>query len=237
MGMLLEIRNLSVHYDRVEVVKGLSLQVSEGSIVSLIGANGAGKSTVLRTLMGLKHPSEGEIRFQGKRIDGFKPAGIVKEGIALVPESGRIFAKLTVAENLRAGAYLRQDKQKVHSDYARVFKHFPILQQRAQQKAGTMSGGERQMLAFGRALMNGPKLLVLDEPSLGLSPLLVKTIFGIIRTINAEGVTILLVEQNAKMALDLADYVYVFETGKIVAEGSAGALAASEEVKKAYLGG
>lgn len=235
--MLLEIKNLRVHYERVEVVKGISLQVSEGSIVSLIGANGAGKSTVLRTLMGLKHPSEGEIRFQGKRIDGFKPAGIVKEGIALVPESGRIFAKLTVAENLRAGAYLRRDKQKVRTDYERVFKHFPILQQRAKQKAGTMSGGERQMLAFGRALMNGPKLLVLDEPSLGLSPLLVKTIFGIIRTINAEGVTILLVEQNAKMALDMADYVYVFETGKIVAEGSAGTLAASEEVKKAYLGG
>jgi branched-chain amino acid transport system ATP-binding protein len=235
--MLLEIKNLRIHYERVEVVKGISLQVSEGSIVSLIGANGAGKSTVLRTLMGLKHPSEGEIRFQGKRIDGFKPAGIVKEGIALVPESGRIFAKLTVAENLRAGAYLRRDKQKVRTDYERVFKHFPILQQRAKQKAGTMSGGERQMLAFGRALMNGPKLLVLDEPSLGLSPLLVKTIFGIIRTINAEGVTILLVEQNAKMALDMADYVYVFETGKIVAEGSAGTLAASEEVKKAYLGG
>jgi branched-chain amino acid transport system ATP-binding protein len=187
--------------------------------------------------MGLKHPSGGEIWFQGKRIDGFRPAGIVKEGIALVPESGRIFAKLTVAENLRAGAYLRRDTQKVQTDYARVFKHFPILQQRTKQKAGTMSGGERQMLAFGRALMNGPKLLVLDEPSLGLSPLLVKTIFGIIRTINAEGVTILLVEQNAKMALDMADYVYVFETGKIVVEGSAGTLAASEEVKKAYLGG
>jgi branched-chain amino acid transport system ATP-binding protein len=237
MKMLLEIKNLSVHYERVEVVKGISLQVSEGSIVSLIGANGAGKSTVLRTLMGLKHPSGGEIWFQGKRIDGFRPAGIVKEGIALVPESGRIFAKLTVAENLRAGAYLRRDTQKVQTDYARVFKHFPILQQRTKQKAGTMSGGERQMLAFGRALMNGPKLLVLDEPSLGLSPLLVKTIFGIIRTINAEGVTILLVEQNAKMALDMADYVYVFETGKIVVEGSAGTLAASEEVKKAYLGG
>jgi branched-chain amino acid transport system ATP-binding protein len=237
MKMLLEIRNLRVHYERVEVVKGISLQVCEGSIVSLIGANGAGKSTVLRTLMGLKHPSGGEIWFQGKRIDGSKPAGIVKEGIALVPESGRVFAKLTVAENLKAGAYLRRDKQKVQTDYARVFKHFPILQQRAKQKAGTMSGGERQMLAFGRALMNGPKLLVLDEPSLGLSPLLVKTIFGIIRTINTEGVTILLVEQNAKMALDMADYVYVFETGKIVAAGSAGTLAASEEVKKAYLGG
>jgi len=235
--MLLEIRNLRVHYERVEVVKGISLNVEDGSIVSLIGANGAGKSTVLRTLIGLKHPSEGEIRFMGGRIDGLKSANIVKAGIALVPEGGRIFTKLTVAENLRTGAYLRRDKEKVRGDYERVFRHFPILKQRSKQKAGTLSGGERQMLAFGRALMNGPKLLVLDEPSLGLSPILVKTIFGIIRTISREGVTILLVEQNAKMALNLADYVYVFETGKIVAEGSAEDLAASQEVKKAYLGG
>lgn len=235
--MLLEIRNLRVHYERAEVIKGISLKVEEGSIVSLIGANGAGKSTVLRALTGLKHLSAGEIRFQDKRIDGFKPAGIVKAGIALVPEGGRIFSKLTVAENLGTGAYLRRDREKVRSDYERVFSHFPILKQRTKQKAGTLSGGERQMLAFGRALMNGPKLLVLDEPSLGLSPILVKTIFGIIRTISREGVTILLVEQNAKMALSLADYVYVFETGEIVAEGSARDLAASEEVKRAYLGG
>jgi branched-chain amino acid transport system ATP-binding protein len=235
--MLLEIKNLRVHYERVEVVKGISLQVEEGSIVSLIGANGAGKSTVLRSLMGLKHPSSGEIQFRDKRIDGLKPANIVKTGIALVPEGGRIFSKLTVAENLRTGAYLRRDREKVKDDYRRVFMHFPILEQRAKQKAGTMSGGERQMLAFGRALMNGPKLLLLDEPSLGLSPILVKTIFRIIRTINQEGVTILLVEQNAKMAFDLADYVFVFETGEIVAEGPAMDLASSEEVKKAYLGG
>jgi len=235
--MLLEIKSLKVHYERVEVVKGISLQVEEGRIVSLIGANGAGKSTVLKTLMGLKLPSEGEIWFQGKRIDGIKPAGIVKGGIALVPEGGRIFSKLTVSENLKSGAYMRRDREKVETDYNRVFRHFPILKERLKQKAGTMSGGERQMLAFGRALMNGPKLLVLDEPSLGLSPILVKTIFDIILTINQEGVTILLVEQNAKMALDMADYVYVFETGEIVAEGPAKDLAASEEVKKAYLGG
>lgn len=235
--MLLEIRNLRVHYERVEVVKGISLEVEEGSIVSLIGANGAGKSTLLRTLTGLKHPSAGEIWFQDRRIDGSKPARIVKAGISLVPEGGRIFSKLTVAENLGTGAYLRRDKEKVQNDYERILGHFPILKQRTKQKAGTLSGGERQMLAFGRAMMNGPKLLVLDEPSLGLSPILVKTIFGIIRAISREGVTILLVEQNAKMALNLADYVYVFETGKIVAEGSAGDLAASEEVKRAYLGG
>ena len=235
--MLLEIKNLRVHYERVEVVKGISLNVEDGSIVSLIGANGAGKSTVLRTLIGLKQPSEGEIRFLDGRIDGLKPAKIVKAGIALVPEGGRIFTKLTVAENLGTGAYLRRDREKVKDDYERVFRHFPILKQRSKQKAGTLSGGERQMLAFGRALMNGPKLLVLDEPSLGLSPILVKTIFGIIRTISREGVTILLVEQNAKMALNLADYVYVFETGNIVAEGSAQDLADSQEVKKAYLGG
>jgi branched-chain amino acid transport system ATP-binding protein len=235
--MLLEIKSLKVHYERVEVVKGISLQVEEGRIVSLIGANGAGKSTLLKTLMGLKLPSEGEIWFQGKRIDGVKPAGIVKGGIALVPEGGRIFSKLTVSENLKSGAYMRRDREKVETDYNRVFRHFPILKERLKQKAGTMSGGERQMLAFGRALMNGPKLLVLDEPSLGLSPILVKTIFDIILTINKEGVTILLVEQNAKMALDMADYVYVFETGEIVAEGPAKDLAASEEVKKAYLGG
>lgn len=235
--MLLEIKSLKVHYERVEVVKGISLKVEEGRIVSLIGANGAGKSTLLKTLMGLKLPSEGEIWFQGKRIDGVKPAGIVKGGIALVPEGGRIFSKLTVSENLKSGAYMRRDREKVETDYNRVFRHFPILKERLKQKAGTMSGGERQMLAFGRALMNGPKLLVLDEPSLGLSPILVKTIFDIILTINKEGVTILLVEQNAKMALDMADYVYVFETGEIVAEGPAKDLAASEEVKKAYLGG
>jgi len=235
--MLLEIEDLIVHYGRVAALQGISLQVAKGTVVSLIGANGAGKSTLLRTLSGLKSPTSGEIRFDGKRIDGLKPAAIVKAGVAQVPEGGRIFSKLTVAENLKTGTYLRKDPEKVKQDYRRVFAHFPILKQRAGQKAGTMSGGERQMLAFGRALMNGPRLLALDEPSLGLSPILVKTIFEIIRAISREGVTILLVEQNAKMALNLADFVYIFETGRIVAEGPAEELASSQAVKKAYLGG
>jgi len=235
--MLLEIEDLHVHYGPIEVVKGVSLKAAEGSIVSLIGANGAGKTTVLRALSGLKRPTGGQIRFQGQRIDGWRPARIVKAGVAQVPEGGRIFTKLTVAENLKTGAYLRRDREKLQADYERVFHHFPILKERAGQKAGTMSGGERQMLAFGRALMNGPRLLALDEPSLGLSPILVGIIFKIIKAINEEGVTILLVEQNAKMAIESADYLYVFETGRIVLEGPSEELRTSEEVKKAYLGG
>ena len=235
--MLIEIKNLRIRYGTVEAVKGASLNVEEGAIATLIGANGAGKSTILKSLSGLIRPFAGEIWFRGKRVDGWKPARIVKEGIAQVPEGGRVFSKLTVAENLRAGAYLRKDKEKIKSDYERVFRHFPVLKERAKQKAGTLSGGERQMLAFGRALMNGPRLLVLDEPSLGLSPILVNTIFGIIQAINKEGVTILLVEQNAKMALELADYVYVFEIGQITLHGPPEDLKESEQVKEAYLGG
>jgi len=235
--MLLEIEDLHVHYGPVEVVKGVSLEASEGNIVSLIGANGAGKTTLLRALSGLKRPTAGQIRFQGQRIEGWRPARIVKAGLAQVPEGGRIFTKLTVAENLKTGAYLRRDREKLQADYERVFHHFPILKERARQKAGTMSGGERQMLAFGRALMNGPRLLALDEPSLGLSPILVGIIFKIIKAINEEGVTILLVEQNAKMAIESADYLYVFETGRVVLDGRSEELRTSEEVKKAYLGG
>jgi branched-chain amino acid transport system ATP-binding protein len=234
--MLLEIEDLIAHYETIEVLKGVSLQVPGGKIVSLIGANGAGKSTLLRTLSGLKRPTAGEIRFDGQRIDGLRPARIVKAGIAQVPEGGKVFTRLTVMENLRTGTTLRRDKEKIATDYEMVFRHFPILRERAKQKAGSLSGGERQMLAFGRALMNGPRLLMLDEPSLGLSPIVVKTIFGIINVINGEGVTILLVEQNAKTALDLADYAYVLETGRVALEGAGRELMMSEEVKKAYLG-
>jgi len=235
--MLLDIKNLQVSYHVVQVVKGISLSIKEGSIVTLIGANGAGKSSVLKALSGLKHPAGGEIIFRGKQINGWKPAAIVKAGIAQVPEGGKIFAKLTVGENLRAGAYLRRDKEKINSDYERVYRHFPILKERTKQIAGTLSGGERQMLAFGRALMNGPKLLVLDEPSLGLAPIMVQTIFKIIRAINREGVTILLVEQNAKKALEVADQAYVIETGQVVLEGPAEDLLNSDEIKRSYLGG
>lgn len=235
--MLLEVEDLKVRYGTVAAVKGVSLMVEEGSIVALIGANGAGKSTILKALSGLIRPWAGEIRLQGKRINIWKPAKIVKAGMAQVPEGGRVFAKLTVEENLRAGAYLRRDREKLNKDYERVFKLFPVLLERLKQKAGTMSGGERQMLAFGRALMNGPKLLLLDEPSLGLAPILVDEIFKVILAIREEGVTILLVEQNAKKALELADKGYVFETGRIVFEGSAEKLMNSAEVKQAYLGG
>ncbi|UCF95751.1 MAG: ABC transporter ATP-binding protein [Desulfobacterales bacterium] len=237
MHMLLEVRNLRIRYGKVEAIRGVSLDVEEGTLVTLIGANGAGKSTILKSLSGLVPPFAGEIRFQGQMLAGWKPARIVKAGMAQVPEGARVFAKLTVAENLQAGAYLRKDKEKVALDYQRVLRHFPILKERLNQKAGTMSGGERQMLAFGRALMNGPKLLLLDEPSLGLSPLLVHEIFKIIEAIKGEGVTILLVEQNARKALEVADKAYVFETGRIVFEGPAHELMDSEEVKKAYLGG
>jgi branched-chain amino acid transport system ATP-binding protein len=235
--MLLEVKDLKVRYGTVEAVKGISLMVEEGSIVALIGANGAGKSTTLKALSGLIRPCAGEIRLHGKKVDTWKPAKIVKAGMAQVPEGGRVFAKLTVEENLRAGAYLRRDREKLNKDYERVFKLFPVLLQRLKQKAGTMSGGERQMLAFGRALMNGPRLLLLDEPSLGLAPILVDDIFKVILAIREEGVTILLVEQNAKKALELADKGYVFETGKVVIEGAAAKLMDSAEVKQAYLGG
>ena len=235
--MLLEVKGLGVHYGAVEVVKNVSLTVAEGSIVTLIGANGAGKSTVLKALSGLVRPTSGRILFRGQSIGRWKPARIVKAGLAQIPEGGRVFSKLTVVENLRTGAYLRRDREKIREDFERVHHHFPILKERAHQKAGTLSGGERQMLAFGRALMNGPRLLLLDEPSLGLSPMLVREIFKIIRLIRDEGVTILLVEQNAKKALELADKAYVFETGRIVLEGPAGDLMNSEEVRRSYLGG
>jgi branched-chain amino acid transport system ATP-binding protein len=235
--MLLDIKNIIVRHGGIEAVKGVSLTVEDGMIVSLIGANGAGKSSLLKAISGLNRSTEREIWFRGKRIDGWKPAKIVKAGIAQVPEGGRIFSKLTVEENLRTGAYLRRDRDKLNSDYERVYALFKVLKERLMQKAGTLSGGERQMLAFGRALMNGPKLLLLDEPSLGLAPLLVDEIFRVIQKIRDEGVTVLLVEQNAKKALELADVAYVFETGRIVLQGPARELMDSHEVQQAYLGG
>jgi branched-chain amino acid transport system ATP-binding protein len=235
--MLLDVKNIIVRHGGIEAVKGVSLTVEEGMIVSLIGANGAGKSSLLKAISGLNRSINGEIWFRGKRIDGWKPAKIVKAGIAQVPEGGRIFSKLTVEENLRTGAYLRRDHAKLSSDYERVYALFGVLKERLIQKAGTLSGGERQMLAFGRALMNGPKLLLLDEPSLGLAPILVDEIFRVIQKIRDEGVTVLLVEQNAKKALELADVAYVFETGHIVLQGPAKELMDSREVQQAYLGG
>lgn len=235
--MLLDVKNIIVRHGSIKAVKGVSLSVEDGTIVSLIGANGAGKSSLLKALSGLNRSIEGEIWFKGKRIDGWKPARIVKAGIAQVPEGGRIFTKLTVEENLRAGAYLRRDQAKLSTDYERVYALFHVLRERLTQKAGTLSGGERQMLAFGRALMNGPKLLLLDEPSLGLAPILVDEIFKVIQKIRDEGVTVLLVEQNAKKALELADVAYVFETGRVVLQGPAKDLMDSREVQQAYLGG
>lgn len=235
--MLLEINNLRLRYDVVEVVRGVDIQVEAGTIVTLIGANGAGKSTILKAISGLLRPSGGEITYKGRRIDGWRPTDIVKAGIAQVPEGGRVFAKLTVAENLAAGAYLRRDKKAITRDLARVYRHFPRLEERRKYKAGSLSGGERQMLAFGRALMNGPELLLLDEPSLGLSPLMVEEIFKIAKKIRDEGLTVLLVEQNAKKGLELADRAYVLETGLVTLEGTGGELLHSEEVVKSYLGG
>ena len=235
--MLLEIKNLRVRYDVVEVVRGVDIEVETGTIVTLIGANGAGKSTILKAISGLLKPSGGSISYEGRRIDGLRPTNIVKAGIAQVPEGGRVFAKLTVAENLAAGAYLRRDRAAVARDLEGVYRHFPPLEKRKKLKAGSLSGGERQMLAFGRAMMNGPRLLLLDEPSLGLSPLMVEEIFKIAKRIRDDGLTVLLVEQNAKKALELADKAYVLETGSVVMTGAAAELLDSDEVTKSYLGG
>tara|TARA_Y100000294_G_scaffold130181_1_gene122262 strand:- start:605 stop:1312 length:708 start_codon:yes stop_codon:yes gene_type:complete len=235
--MLLNIKNLYINIGKAGIVKDISFGLSEGSIFTIVGANGAGKSTFLKCLSGLIKPVSGEVWFNGIKTNGWKPANIVKIGLAQIPEGACVFSKLTVLDNLKAGAYLRKDQKKVKSDYERVFHHFPRLKERLNQKAGTMSGGERQMLAFGRALMNGPKLLLLDEPSLGLSPIMVNEVFKIINNIRDEGVSILLVEQNAKKALELADYALVLENGKIVKEGPAQKLLGSPEIERAYLGG
>jgi len=226
-----------VHYGAVQAVRGISLQVEKGAITSLVGANGAGKSTILKTVSGLLHPTSGEIRFKGQRIDRWSPASIVKSGIAHVPEGRRVFAKMTVMENLRAGAYLRKDADKVKADLGRVFDYFPILKDRQGQKAGTLSGGEQQMLAMARALMSAPELILMDEPSLGLAPMLIAEIGRIVSDIHQAGMTILLVEQNVRLALESANRVYVLETGSVVLEGAPGELRDTDEIKRAYLGG
>ncbi len=233
---MLEVKNLRVHYGTVEAVKGVSFQVSAGTIVSLIGANGAGKTTSLRALTGLVKPSGGELRFQNASLIGLAPHQIVGLGIAHVPEGRRLFSKMTVVENLRMGAYLRTSKTEIAATLGMIYQHFPILQERGRQLAGSLSGGEQQMLAIARALMSRPKLLLLDEPSMGLSPIMTAEIGRIIRQINALDVSIILVEQNAMLALTLAQYGYVLETGSLVMQGNAQELLRDEGVKKAYLG-
>ena len=231
------IRNLRVFYGKVEALKGISLEVDQGAIVTLIGANGAGKSTSLRTISGLVRPASGEIVFQGKRIDNLSPQDVVRGGIAHVPEGRRVFPFMTVRENLNMGAFRRKDKEEIKKNLEEVFEHFHILRERRSQRAGSLSGGEQQMLAIGRALMSQPTLLLLDEPSLGLAPLMVKEVGRIIGEINRRQVGIILVEQNAHMALRIARKGYVLETGSIALQGPASDLIDNEHVKKAYLGG
>lgn len=233
---MLKINDLHVNYGGIKALKGININVPEGKIITLIGANGAGKSTTLRSVTGLLKPASGSIIYNDTEITGKKTLDIVKGGVVLVPEGRKVFANLTVYENLILGAYPNKDKKAVNSDMEHVFSLFPRLKERLKQKAGTFSGGEQQMLAVGRALMSKPKLLMMDEPSLGLAPLIVKSIFDIIKDINKTGVTILLIEQNAKAALEIADYGYVMETGNIVLEGSGSDLLSNDDVKKAYLG-
>lgn len=234
MSELLQITDLKVNYGGIEAVKGITLSVEEGKIVTLIGANGAGKSTTLRTISGLVKPRSGKITFAGEDITGLDPSSIVKKGITMAPEGRHIFPDMTVKENLRMGAYLRKDD--FRSDYDMVYDLFPRLKEREWQLGGTLSGGEQQMLAVARALMAKPKLMMMDEPSLGLAPLVVKGIFDIIHKIHEQGVTILLIEQNANMALQAADTAYVLETGRITMSGTGAQLLADERIKEAYLG-
>ncbi|MDR3588912.1 MAG: ABC transporter ATP-binding protein [Negativicutes bacterium] len=233
---MLSVRNLAVYYGQVQGLKGISLTVGEKEIVSLIGANGAGKTTTLRAISGLVRPTSGEIVFEEQPIAGLDAREIVIRGISHSPEGRQIFPRMTVLENLELGGYTRKDKQNFSADYRRIYDYFPILAERTQQLAGTLSGGEQQMLAMGRALMARPRLLLLDEPSLGLAPLLVEKIFGIIQAINAEGVTVLLIEQNAYQALQIAHRGYVLETGTVALTGLAAELLENDHVRKAYLG-
>lgn len=234
MSDFLKIEGLKVNYGGIEAVKGIDIDVPEGKIVTLIGANGAGKSTTLKSIAGLVKPREGKITFMGEDITGKNPTDIVAKHITLVPEGRRIFPDLTVKENLKIGAYLRKDK--LDSDFEYVYSLFPRLKEREWQAGGTLSGGEQQMLAVGRALMSRPKVIMMDEPSLGLAPLVVQSIFEIIREINKEGITVLLIEQNANMALQTADFAYVLETGMITKVGTGAELLADESIKEAYLG-
>ncbi len=234
MSNILEIRDLRVSFGGIRAVDGISFDVEEGKIVTLIGANGAGKSTILRSIAGITKPQSGKIVFSGSDITGQSPDRIVSQGVTLVPEGRRVFSNLTVLENLRIGAYLRRDS--IADDIAYVYSLFPRLKERSWQLAGTLSGGEQQMLAVGRALMSRPRLIMMDEPSLGLAPLIVKNIFEIIKTINNHGITVLLIEQNANMALKIAHTGYVIETGHIIMSGTGAELLADERVKEAYLG-
>ena len=233
---ILELNDVHTYYGTIHALKGISIDVYEGEIVTLLGANGAGKSTTLRSINGLNRPRQGSIRFQGRDITQTPPHEIVKRGIAQSPEGRRLFPRMSVTENLEMGAFQRNDRAGIREDMDRVFELFPRLQERRHQKAGTMSGGEQQMCAIGRALMARPKLLLLDEPSLGLAPIFVERIFDIVKTINEQGTSILLVEQNALMALDHASRGYVLETGRIVLADSAEALKSNEQVRKTYLG-
>jgi branched-chain amino acid transport system ATP-binding protein len=233
---LLEVSDMHAHYGNIEALKGISLEVEEGEVVTLIGSNGAGKSTTLRSISGLTPPSAGSIRFEGKEIGETPPQDIVRLGISQSPEGRKIFSRMTVRENLDLGAYLRRDGEDVESDVRRVYDLFPRLEERQKQKAGTMSGGEQQMLAIGRALMARPKLLLLDEPSMGLAPILVERIYETVAEINKQGTTILLVEQNANFALEVSGRGYVLETGTIALSDKAAALRDNPEVQKAYLG-
>ena len=234
---MLKVEDLHVYYDAIHAIKGVTFEVGEGEIVTLIGANGAGKTTTLHAISGLLRPKSGSITFMGQNLLTTKPHMIVRSGLAQVPEGRRVFSELTVQENLEMGAYIRKDKAGIDADYDMVFERLPRLKERRKQLAGTLSGGEQQMLAIGRALMAKPKMMLLDEPSMGLSPILVQEIFSIIKEVNDTGVTILLVEQNAKMALNIANRAYVLETGSIVMSGDASVLANDDKVKKAYLGG
>ena len=236
MGTILKVDDINVYYGGIHAIKGISFHVEEGEIVTLIGANGAGKSTTLNTVSGLLHSRTGSVSFMGEPLAKVPPHKIVEKGLAMVPEGRRIFLQMTVEENLEMGAYT-QPKSGIAGDLARVFDLFPRLKERRRQIAGTLSGGEQQMLAMGRALMSHPKLLMMDEPSMGLAPILVEQIFDIIRNLHKEGSTILLVEQNAQAALSIADRGYVLETGKIVTTGTGAELLASPAIKKAYLGG
>ncbi len=234
---MLELQDLHVYYGHIHALKGITVKVDQGEIVTMLGSNGAGKTTTLRTISGLLRPREGRVHLGGESIDHLPPHEIVHRGVGHAPEGRRIFARLTVRENLEMGAYQRSDKQAIQEDMGRVFTLFPRLKERIGQVAGTLSGGEQQMLAIGRALMARPKVLLLDEPSMGLAPVLVEQIFETVKDINAQGTTILLVEQNAYMALTVANRGYVLQTGEIVLTGTAKELQANEEVKRAYLGG
>ena len=234
---MLEVKDLEVYYGMIQAIKGISFEVNEGEVIALIGANGAGKTTILHTISGLIAPKKGSITFEGQEITKIPAHKIVENGLAQVPEGRRVFPSLSVLQNLKLGAYTRKDKDEIRETLEMVYSRFPRLEERKNQPAGTLSGGEQQMLAMGRALISHPKLLMLDEPSMGLAPILVEQIFKIIQTLHEAGTTILLVEQNAQAALSIADRGYVLETGKIVTSGTGTELLASPEIKKAYLGG